>query len=123
MSEYRITLKNCSFFARHGVFSEEETLGQRFHVDATLTVDAGDALKTDDLNGTVDYGALYRVIEGIVTGKRRYLIEALALETAEAILAEFPTVSDAQVTIRKPNAPVGGILDYAEVTVVSKRED
>jgi len=122
MSEYRITLKNCSFFARHGVYSEEETLGQRFHVDATLMVEAGDALENDDIDGTVDYGTAYRVIERIVMGKRRYLIEALALETADAILAEFAMVRRAQITIRKPNAPVGGILDHVEVTVIRDRQ-
>jgi dihydropteroate synthase len=31
-------MKNCAFFARHGVLDEEETLGQRFYVDAVLDV-------------------------------------------------------------------------------------
>jgi dihydroneopterin aldolase len=35
---YVIRLKNCAFFARHGVLDEEETLGQRFY-DAALTVE------------------------------------------------------------------------------------
>ena len=41
---YVIAMKNCAFFARHGVHDEEETLGQRFYVDAVLSVDPGDAL-------------------------------------------------------------------------------
>lgn len=80
MSTYVISLNNCAFFARHGVFNEEETLGQRFFVDATLDVDAGDCLETDEIEGTVDYGKAFQVIERIITGKRRFLIEALALE-------------------------------------------
>ena len=36
---YVIRMKNCAFFARHGVHDEEERLGQRFYVDAVLTVD------------------------------------------------------------------------------------
>ena len=35
---YVIRMKNCAFFARHGVHDEEEALGQRFYVDAALTV-------------------------------------------------------------------------------------
>ena len=85
MSSYKIKLSNCAFFARHGVYNEEETLGQRFFVDAILDVNAGNALETDEIEGTVDYGTAFRVIEQIVTGKRRYLIEALALEVAKAI--------------------------------------
>lgn len=117
MSTYKITLKNCAFFARHGVYNEEETLGQRFFVDAILDVDAGDALENDEIEGTVDYGTAFKVIETIITGKRRFLIEALALEVARAICKEFPMVTTADVTIRKPNAPVQGVLDHVEVTV------
>ena len=120
MSIYKITLKNCAFFARHGVFNEEETLGQRFFVDAVLDVDGGNSLQEDEIDGTVDYGLAFGVIERIITGKRRFLIEALALETAKAICSEFTMVKRAEVTIRKPNAPVQGVLDYVEVTIVHK---
>ncbi|MEO0637208.1 MAG: dihydroneopterin aldolase [Pseudomonadota bacterium] len=114
---YTIELKNCAFFARHGVYNEEEALGQRFFVDAHLSVDAGDALEKDEIEGTVDYGAAFGVISDIVTGERRYLIEALALKTAQALCNQFPQVTQACVTIRKPNAPVQGILDTVEVSV------
>jgi dihydroneopterin aldolase len=114
---YRIALHNCAFFARHGVYSEEEVLGQRFFVDAILTVDVGESLANDDLKGTVDYGAAFRVIEKIILGKRHYLIEALALDAAKALCSEFPMVRHAEVTIRKPNAPVQGVLDHVSVTV------
>lgn len=117
MSKYKITLKNCAFFARHGVFNEEETLGQRFFVDAVLDVDGGEALYTDEIEGTVDYGTAFQVIESVITGKRRFLIEALALETAKALCKEFPMIENAEITIRKPNAPVQGVLDHVEVTI------
>lgn len=117
MPTYIIRLKNCAFFARHGVLDEEETLGQRFYVDAELVVDPGDALEHDAIDGTVDYGAAFAVIEEIVTGRRRFLIEALALEVAQALCKRFPQVVRAEITIRKPNAPVRGVLDDVEVTV------
>jgi dihydroneopterin aldolase len=114
---YTIRLKNCAFFARHGLHDEEEVLGQRFYVDAALTVEPGRALEDDAMAGTVDYGAAFAVIEGIVTGQRRFLIEALALEVAKALCARFDQISRAEITVRKPNAPVPGILDHVEVTV------
>lgn len=114
---YVIRMKNCAFFARHGVHDEEERLGQRFYVDATLTVDPGQALEQDAIGATVDYGSAFEVIEQIVTGKRRFLIEALALEVGKALTARFPMIRSAEITIRKPNAPVAGVLDHVEVTV------
>lgn len=114
---YRILLKNCAFFARHGVHDAEEQLGQRFFVDAELTVEPGEALESDSIGKTVDYGVAFQEIERIVTGKRRFLIEALAREVALALSEKFPQIAHVRITIRKPNAPVPGVLDYVEVTI------
>ncbi|WP_275782865.1 dihydroneopterin aldolase [Pararhizobium gei] len=114
---YRITLKNCAFFARHGVHDEEEFLGQRFFVDAELDVDQGTALIDDSIEDTVHYGLVFKEIEKIITGRRRYLIEALALEVAQTLCSIFPQIRRARIAIRKPNAPVPGVLDYVEVAV------
>lgn len=115
---YTIRMKNCAFFARHGVLDEEETLGQRFYVDATLEVEPGSALENDSIESTVDYGEAFTVIERIITGKRRFLIEALAWEVARALSQRFPAIRRSEITVRKPNAPVRGVLDHVEVTVV-----
>jgi len=115
---YVIRMKNCAFFARHGVLDEEETLGQRFYVDAALTVDPGSALEEDSIEATVDYGVAFELIEKIITGARRFLIESLALEVAKALTVRFPQITRAEITVRKPNAPVRGVLDHVEVGVV-----
>ena len=114
---YKIRLANCAFFARHGVHDEEETLGQRFYVDAELVVDPGQALQQDSIEGTVNYGVAFKVIETIITGHRRFLIEAIALECGNALLEAFPQILSARVVVRKPNAPVAGVLDHVEVEV------
>lgn len=115
---YTIRMRNCAFFARHGVLDEEEMLGQRFYVDVELLVSPQGALEKDSISGTVDYGVAFRVIEEIVTGRRKFLIEALALEVAKALCDRFPMIVKATITVRKPNAPVQGVLDHVEVTVV-----
>ena len=120
--QFTIRLKNCAFFARHGVYSEEEKLGQRFFVDAQLRVHGSRGLLDDDIEATVDYGVAFSMIEKIVTGTRRYLIEALALDIAKALLKSFDNVEHVAITIRKPNAPVNGILDHVEVTVEHSRD-
>ncbi len=119
--QFKIRLVNCAFFARHGVYSEEEKLGQRFFVDATLNVNGANGIANDDIEGTVDYGVAFQVIEKIVTGTRRYLIEALALDLAKELLGKFESVDHVKITIRKPNAPVQGILDHVEVTLEKSR--
>jgi 7,8-dihydroneopterin aldolase/epimerase/oxygenase len=115
---YQIRMMNCAFFARHGVFDQEEFLGQRFYVDAVLTVEPNAALEMDSIEGTVDYDVAFHEIERIVTGERRFLIEAIAFEIAKALCKRFPQIVTADITVRKPNAPVPGVLDYVEVRVV-----
>lgn len=114
---YTIRLRNCAFFARHGVHAAEHQLGQRFYVDARLDVEPERPLDQDDVRGTVDYGVAFAVIEEVVTGRRRFLIEALALDVAKALCARFPQIVTAEITVRKPNAPVAGVLDDVETTV------
>ncbi len=114
---YTIRLKNCAFYGRHGVLDEEEVLGQRFYVDAELVVEPGASLEEDAIGSTVDYGVAFSVIEEIVTGGRRHLIETLALQIAQALSSRFPQIKRATITVRKPSAPVQGILDHVEVTV------
>ncbi|MDP2734201.1 MAG: dihydroneopterin aldolase [Hoeflea sp.] len=114
---YTIRLANCAFFARHGVHDEEAFLGQRFFVDAVLEVEQGEAVETDSIEGTVHYGEAFQVIEEIVTGQRRNMIEALALDIAKALTSRFPQIRLARITVRKPSAAVPGILDHVEVTV------
>lgn len=117
MTSYTITLRNCAFFARHGVLEQENVLGQRFFVDAVMDVDSGDALETDLVEKTVDYGLAFTLIESVVTGQQRRLIETLALDIAKALCARFPQILRAEITVRKPSAPVQGVLDHAEVRV------
>jgi 7,8-dihydroneopterin aldolase/epimerase/oxygenase len=100
------------------VHDEEERLGQRFYVDAELTVIPDGPLDSDSIETTVDYGVAFSEIEAIITGKRRFLIEALAMDVAKALCARFPQIQTARITVRKPNAPVAGVLDHVEVTVV-----
>ncbi|WP_454280143.1 dihydroneopterin aldolase [Sphingomonas sp. Marseille-Q8236] len=118
MAMYVIRLKNCCFFAHHGVFDEEERLGQRFQVDAELHVDALAALEADEIGETVDYGLVFAEIERVLSGPRRFLIEALALDVARALCDRFAQVVHARIVLRKPNAPVRGVLDHVEVEVV-----
>lgn len=117
---YTIRLKNCAFFARHGLHEAENFLGQRFFVDADLDVAMSAALEEDSISDTVNYGEAFNLIEAVVMGERLFLIEALALKIARSLTAEFPQILEARITVRKPSAPVTGILDHVEVTVTHR---
>jgi len=117
-----ILLEGMRFYAYHGVNPEERALGQRFTVDVVLAVDLRRPGQSDDLADTVSYSAVYKVVRGIMEGRSRQLIEAVAEEIAAAILTEFPLVARVIVTVRKPEVPMkGSMLDAAGVRIRRSR--
>ena len=112
-----VRLVNAVFYAHHGVLEEEHRIGGRYEVDVAMELDVAAAAATDELDTTVDYEGVYNVVKAVVTGAKRYLIERVAVEIAQAVMAKFEMVDAVAVTVRKPNPPVGGPCDRAEVTV------
>lgn len=117
----RILLNGMTFYGYHGVRPEEKELGQRFVVDVEMGLDLRAAGASDDLTDTVDYSRAYRVVREIVEGPGRNLLEAVAEETAGALLKAFP-VSGVRVRVAKPHVSIrGAILDGAAVEIYRRR--
>ena len=108
----RIELTGLRVRGNHGVFEHERRDGQEFVVDLVLWVDSRPAAASDDLNDTVDYGALAQRAHDIVAGEPRNLIETVAAEIADDIAAD-EKVYAVEVTVHKPSAPIP--LTYGDV--------
>lgn len=113
----RIELKGLHAYGYHGVFPEEKEKGQDFYCDITLWLDFSQV--GDDLTKTVHYGELAETAHGILTGPSKDLIEAVANEIADTVMAQFPIILAVEVTIHKPQAPIP--LTFADVAVVARR--
>ncbi|HLU29444.1 MAG TPA: dihydroneopterin aldolase [Glycomyces sp.] len=113
-----ITLSGLRVHGRHGVFDHEREAGQDFIVDVALDVPIAEAAATDDLERTVDYGALADTLADIVSGEPCNLIETLAERLAAACL-EDERVRRATVTVHKPQAPIAH--QFADVSVTVER--
>ena len=121
-SEDVIRLHNAVFYAYHGVLSDEQSLGGKFEVDVDLHVDLVRGARADDLQRTVNYERVYDAIKQLVLGKKYRLIEALAETIADGLLEEFKKVQKVVVRVRKPSAPVKGVIDYVEVEIARARK-
>ena len=114
-----IFMKEMSFYAFHGVYPEENRLGQRFLVSLELDCDLRKAGASDDLSLSVDYAEVYNMTSEIVQSKPRKLIETVAEDVANAILEKYPQVFSIKVKVEKPEAPIPG--SFSSVGVVIKR--
>jgi len=112
----RVRLVNAVFYGHHGVMQEEHEVGGRYEVDVGVDLDFKEAAMHDDLRRTVDYERVYEFVKSLVTENNFYLIEKLAYRIAHQVLDTYPDVEGVEVTVRKPNPPVGGPCDRAEAT-------
>jgi len=117
----RIILKGMRFYGFHGVFPEENKLGQAFVVDLTLVLDLQEAGRKDDLELTVNYGSVYNQTKLIVGGKPFKLIEALAEHIASTLLHTYTIVSEIQVCVTKPHPPFETHFDGVTVDITRRR--
>ena len=113
----KIHIKNLEVFAKHGVFPEENVLGQKFVVDAELRLSTRKAGRSDKLSDSVSYGDVSRLITAEMKKQNDKLLERAAERIAGQILKEFPLIDSVRIEVKKPWAPVMMHLDYASVSI------
>jgi 7,8-dihydroneopterin aldolase/epimerase/oxygenase len=123
MTDDRLSLIGMRFLGRHGVLPEEKVSEQPFEVDLVLHADLSEAAERDELSATVDYGAMFDLVRGVVEGRSFDLIEALAGAIASGVLAatDPQRVIAVEVRVRKPKAPIDGDFDTVEAALVRRR--
>ena len=117
----KIYLNKCRFYGYHGAFSEEQTLGQVFQVDAVLSLDLAKASQTDDLIDTVHYGEVFDCIKNHVENEQYQLIEKLAGVIVEDIFLQFHPVQAITLKITKDNPPTNGHYESVGIELERKR--
>lgn len=121
MSIDRIAVRNLALFAYHGVFEGEREIGQRFYLDVVVEADLRPAASSDAVEKTVDYARLVEIVSQAFTEKRQKLLETLASRVVERVFEHFPIVVAAEVTIRKPSAPIEAVFDTVDIHIRRER--
>lgn len=117
----RVFLRDVPFFGRHGVFPEEQVLGQRFILDVDWWLDTRPAAWADDAALTVSYQAVYDHMKAVVEDEPVHLIETLAERIATRVLDHFPAIEQVRVVVRKPGAPISGVFGDVGVEITRTR--
>ncbi|WP_341280363.1 dihydroneopterin aldolase [Paenibacillus sp. FSL H8-0537] len=118
----RMLVKGMQFYGYHGVFAEENRLGQKFGVDLELLLDLEKAATMDDLEATVNYAELHALTKKIVEGTPFKLIEALAGSIATQLLSAYTMINEVTVRVTKPNPPFDIHFDGVTVELRRKRD-
>lgn len=116
----QIKITDLEVFANHGVFPEENKLGQKFLISAVLYTDTRKAGKTDDLTASIHYGEVSAFITKYMKEHTYQLLERVAETLAEEMLKSISGLCKIDLEIKKPWAPVG--LPLKTVSVKISRE-
>lgn len=109
-----IRLENIRTFSYHGCLEEEAKIGSDYLVNLEIKTDLRKARHSDDLNDTVDYVHLNRIVKEEMAIRSK-LLEHVAERIIARIFTEIAAVSRILIGVSKVNPPIGG--DVAAVTV------
>lgn len=120
MKSDKIKIEELEVFANHGVFQEENVLGQKFLVSATLYTETRKAGQTDELTASIHYGEVSTFITEYLKNHTYKLLERVAEGLAEELLLQIKGLNRVELEIKKPWAPIG--LPLKSVSVQIERE-
>jgi dihydroneopterin aldolase len=99
-----IHLNNLKFHAYHGLFEEEQILGNDFEVNISIQQKKAEA-RIHTIHQTIDYSKVYALVKERMQ-QPTPLLETLAQEICSKILAEFDLAHKVQFSIKKLNPPI-----------------
>jgi dihydroneopterin aldolase/2-amino-4-hydroxy-6-hydroxymethyldihydropteridine diphosphokinase len=113
----QIKIQGLQVFANHGVYPEENVLGQKFVINATLYTNTRQAGLTDQLELSINYGEVSQHITRFLKDHTFKLLERAAELLARELLLTYPLLQKIDLEIQKPWAPVGLPLDTVSVAI------
>jgi 7,8-dihydroneopterin aldolase/epimerase/oxygenase len=119
-SSAEIELRGLSIYTHHGVSEAEQEVGQRLEFDISFDVPDCDAVLTDRLEDTVDYGAVCDIVTRAATERSYRTLERLAQVVGERLMERYGCET-VRVRAAKPEPPLPLAIQEVAVEVTQER--
>ena len=116
----RIELRGLQIMGICGALAEEQVRAQPLEVDIDVQADLRPAGRSDELDDTIDYGAICDTTERIIAEERFTLLERLAERVAEVLLVDERVLA-VTIGVRKLRPPVPHHLATSGVRITRSR--
>ncbi|MBI4898614.1 MAG: dihydroneopterin aldolase [Actinobacteria bacterium] len=100
-----IDITGLSLYTHHGVTAAEREIGQRLLIDVSFELEACDATVTDELDDTVDYGAVCEQVWLAAQDRSYKTLERLGSAICDRLMDHFG-VDAVMVRCTKPQPPI-----------------
>ena len=117
-----IKVENIKIYAYHGCLKEETKIGSDYKVDLEVKADLQTSAQTDELQDTVDYVFLNRIIKEEMAIPAK-LLETVAKRILDRIFSEDKMVKKATVWVSKINPPIGGDVACVTIKMTERRKN
>ncbi len=111
-----IHIEGIKLYGYHGCLDEEAKIGGHYIVDVYLTTDFSEAAKTDDLEKTIDYCAIYEIAKAEVAVRSK-LIEQVCERIHRRIRNQFGNIKTLHVKLTKLTPPMNGDVERVSVEI------
>jgi dihydroneopterin aldolase len=115
----KIVLKDMKFYAFHGMLPQEKCVGNNFLVTLSLAAPLGEALRSDALNDTINYAAVYSLVKKEMDIPS-CLIEHVAGRILRSLKNTFPQITETELSLSKLNPPIAGDIHSATIILKEK---
>lgn len=116
-----IKVENIRIYAYHGCLVEESLIGSDYRIDVKVKADLSKSKNSDELNDTVDYVHLNKIVKEEMAIRSK-LLEHVANRIINRIFDEIPTTTLTDVSVAKINPPIGGNVESVIVRLKRKRK-
>lgn len=119
-SRVEVELRGISIYTHHGVSDAEQEVGQRLEFDLSFDVPDCDAVLTDRIEDTVDYGDVCDIVALAATERSYRTLERLAQVVGERLIERYGCDS-VRVRAAKPEPPLPLSIQEVGVEVTQER--
>ncbi|MEN9322778.1 MAG: dihydroneopterin aldolase [Bacteroidota bacterium] len=115
-----IKLTNIRTYSYHGCLTEEAAIGSDYRVDLEIKTDLRKSALSDQLEDTVDYVFLNRVVKEEMA-IRAQLLEQVAHRIIVRVFKESPAVARILIRVSKINPPIDGDVEMVTIEMEEYR--
>jgi dihydroneopterin aldolase len=121
-SRVEIDLRGLSIYTHHGVSEAEREIGQRLEFDLSFDVPDCDAVLTDRVEDTIDYGEVCDIVALAATERTYRTLERLAHVVGQRLIERYGCES-VRVRAAKPEPPLPLAIQEVGVEVTQERSE
>lgn len=114
---YKISLRNLEFYSFHGVYQEENLIGNVFVVDIFVSMPDIDFMD-EDLNTTVNYVNIFQIAKQEMSITRK-LLETVVKNIHDKVKELDSRIISVEVVITKKHVPIEGMIGQSQVSYSS----